>query len=111
MITFLKKTASILPWLCLLGYGIIISVHYSQFLNKHLIFLKPKYDYAIEDILGFGFWVTWGVITIIIFSINLASYLVDTKNIRMLTIAMAIFLIMSILDYYLYRVLSSQVLS
>lgn len=106
----IKKLAPLLPWVALAGYGLAILGEYSSTLDRHLVYRRPAIEIAPEDVLGFGFWPTWLIVLLLMIVINTWSFFLGARSVGALIAVVVVFLALSILDNYLFGVLSSQVL-
>ena len=88
-------------------YAIFIYGYYSRYLDAALRYIPPRLQSAREDILGFGFLFTWLIVFVIFGISNLFVYLkLGAKEIAAST---ALFLILTVVDYFLWSKLVPQV--
>jgi hypothetical protein len=101
---------SVLPCLVLIGYAVLIGWSYSPYLDVHLRYRVPSIPVAPEDVLGVGFGLPWAMVTLV-FVFSFASALaVCPKRLAFALVLLTFFCLLSITDFYLYRVLESQVI-
>jgi hypothetical protein len=101
---------SVLPYLILIGYALLIGWSYSPYLDVHLRYRAPNIPVAPEDVLGLGFGLPWATVTLV-FVFSFASALaVRPKRFAFALVLLTFFCLLSITDFYLYRVLESQVI-
>lgn len=109
-----KSAAFVLKWhpyAVVLTYTGLIS-EYRHHLDVSLNFIKPAVPVAPEDILGYGFLVTWLVMLTWLLIAGSLSYWVGLQ--RKIQYWMPIFFsfgLLSIVDLLLYRILERQVLN
>jgi hypothetical protein len=100
----------VLPWLVLAGYGVLLLVEYRRYLDSNLQYVKPVFPRAPEDVLGFGFWPTWGLVLALVVIFAVVAYRRATKRPAYFVCLAAVFLVLGAVDFYLYQTLSQQVL-
>lgn len=109
----MKKTVFLVfqlaPFLWSTLYFFIL-LEYKDLFDRNLNYVRPEILSAPEDVLGFGFWPTWIVITIPYLLICFVSCNVQTKlNWYYWSVNIGFFLLLSTLDYYLFKALYHQV--
>ena len=106
----MRRLATHLPWVVIVSYAAVIFSSYGQLLDSSLKYQSSVARMAPEDVLGFGFWVSW-VISLILFStsILLAHFSLGKKSIST-WLTTGLFLGLSVADYFLYGLLEKQVL-
>jgi hypothetical protein len=98
------------PVLVLVVYGILIS-GYRRYLGPGLKFIRPNLPAAPEDILVFGFWVPWLLVALWFGVACTLSYRLGVQRKATYWAPMLCgFVLLSILDFYLYGVLERQVI-
>jgi hypothetical protein len=97
--------------LVLLAYVAECAIYYGRYLNRSLDFVPPSRPFAIEDVLGFGFWLTW--LFFVVAFIGAASYWwrVRATTPRYLLFAITAFVLVTLVDVMLYMTLQRQILS
>lgn len=108
MLGVATRIARLLPWVGLIFYGAGIYGYYSRWLDGGWRFKRPTIGFAVEDVLGFGFWPTWSIIAVLMAVILTLAYWAGLRRYLMLLIVLA-FATLSVADYFLYGVLASQV--
>lgn len=99
-----------LPWAVLAIYGLLIA-DYVRYLDADLHYIKPRFPRAAEDVLGFGFWPTWAAALFLLALFGLLAYKNATKRPMYFLSLLAVFVVASALDYFLYRTLADQLLN
>jgi len=99
------------PFVVLAAYIFLIA-GYRYHLDSSLKYIRPKLPMAPEDILGFGFWVPWSIFAIWLAIACFLSYRFGMERRSWYwTPILCIFVLLSVVDYYLYGVLERQVLA
>jgi len=106
----LRRCVSAPAWVGLVGYGLTILIHYSAVLDRHLVYKQPAVDAAVEDVIGYGFWPTWAVMACVMLALLALSHALGARQWRSKVTILAIFIILSAGDYFLYAELTSQLL-
>lgn len=98
------------PYIVLVAYIFIIA-EYRHYLDNNLKYIRPKLPAAPEDILGFGFWMPWLVITGWLALASFLNYQFGLqRKVGYWVVLVCVFCVLSIVDFYLYGVLERQVL-
>ena len=105
------RVAIALTFLVLIGYGAETAVYYGRYLNSSLLFVSPARPFAIEDVLGFGFWLTWLFFVVMFSAAAIYWWRIRATKLSQLLWVVGLFLVMSAIDFTLYRSLEQQVLS
>jgi len=90
-------------------YAVHVSAFYGRYLDRHFVFVPNKVRFAPEDILGFGFWIPW-IIMSVLFALAFAVSLRIRGPRACLPLASVAFLAVSAVDFALYGILAGQVL-
>jgi hypothetical protein len=97
--------------LVLIAYVIECVAYYSRYFDATLKFSPPGRPFAIEDVLGFGFGVTW-VMFAIAFALGVAYWWkIRASKTSLLITVVGVFVIVSMVDLALYKVVERQVLA
>jgi hypothetical protein len=106
-----RKLVPLLPWTALTWYGVDMLFSYSTTLDKTLTYRKPAVAVAPEDVLGLGFWPAWAIVAVLVLALSTLAYALGARKIWMMAAVAAVFAALSLVDYYLFCVLASQVLA
>lgn len=99
------------PFAALALYAVRLA-DYRWFLDAHLQYIPPKLPVAPEDVLGFGFGVTWLFLALCFGCACFLSYRFGTqRKTGYWLAAVAGFGWLSLADFWLYGVLERQVLA
>lgn len=104
----LATVLSVCAIVIVLLYGWMIMEHYAGYLDISLRYVPHSVREAREDVLGLGFWPMWLVVFVIWSIFELPAFLLS-GNRRQLALVGVLFLIASIVDFYLAGVLARQV--
>jgi hypothetical protein len=98
------------PALVLLGYACFVVATYRPYLDWHLRLRSHELAGLPEDVLGYGFWMSWPVATLL-FVLSLAVTLWVTRR-RLLVAAsfLAVFALLSSADYLLCQRLVQELI-
>ena len=99
-----------LPYL-VLGVYVDMLLDYSRHLDRNLHYLRPPLPEVPEDILGFGFWFTWSIYLALSLIACAIAYKSTTKKRTYFMVFGFCFAVLSIIDFRLYKALSTQVLA
>jgi len=104
-----KIIFAITPFMFLLYYLLEVAIYYSTYLNSSLIYTPKGAHAAREDVLGFGFLLTW--IFFLFFWALFEALACSTKinRIKHLLYSAAMFFLVSLADFVLFNVLEHQV--
>ena len=100
-----------LALLVVVAYGVECVLYYGAYLNMNLRFVAPARPFAIADVLGFGFWVTWLVFFALFTLAAGCWWRFKATPPRYLVMVVIVFFTLTALDFALYRVLEKQVLA
>jgi len=106
----MRRLVICLPWVVVVSYAAVIFLSYGEWLDSSLRYKPSAIQMAPEDVLGFGFWVSW-VIPLVLFStsILLVHFSLGKKTVW-IWLTTSLFLGLSVADYFLYELLEKQVL-
>lgn len=106
----MRRLVMYLPWVVIVSYAAVIFLSYGQWLDSSLKYKPSAIRMAPEDVLGFGFWVSWAI-SLVLFSTSmlLVHFSFGKKTIRT-WLTTGFFLGLSVADYFLYGLLEKQVL-
>ncbi len=99
------------PFFVLGAYALLLG-EYRRNLDGDLNYIRPAIPGAREDILGFGFWVTWALIAAWFWVAAFLSFQFGLQRRASYWVPLfCAFALLSIGDLYLYGVLERQVLA
>lgn len=104
------KLYLLLPWIVLVLYGVLL-VEYARYLDGHLIYVKPVIAAAPEDVIGFGFWPTWAAAFILLVGTSFLAFRNAIRRPAYFILLAGMFLLISMVDYFLYETLFRQLVS
>jgi len=99
-------------WIALLVpvlYAIESAFFYTRYLDWRLDFVRPKLGFAPEDVLGFGFWVTWTIFFVLFVTASALALRSGRQHRSYLVWAAVAFLVVSVVDFALFSRLQEQV--
>lgn len=97
--------------LVLIAYVIECVAYYSRYLDVTLEFSAPGRPFAIEDVLGLGFGVTWAIFALA-FAFGVAYWWkLRAGKAALLIAVVGVFVVVSLVDLALYKVVERQVLA
>lgn len=104
--------AAVLAFAVPIYYAVDSVFFYRRYLNWHLKYTPSPIPAAPEDILGFGFWVTWSVLFLVPFLIACTiAFRIQPARRAYLSWAAVAFIVVSVADFILFDLLEKQVLS
>ena len=99
------------PFLVLVAYTFLVADYRRNF-DGNLRYIAPQFPAAPEDILGFGFWATWLVVAAWFVLACFLSYRFGMERKAWYWVPLlALFFLLSVVDFYLYGALARQVLA
>ncbi len=97
-----SRMAAVAPAvLVLLGYGWFIATTYRPYLDSHLRLRSPRLAGLPEDVIGYGFWMWWPVVTVL-FALSLVAALwAIRRRLHVAAFLLTVFALLSSADYLL----------
>ena len=86
-----RRLATLLPWVALAWYGLQMYSDYSANLDKTLTYRRPAVAAAPEDVLGLGFWPTWGLVLALMVAVNMLAYALGARRAGILIAVIVVF--------------------
>lgn len=90
-------------------YGWLVLRYYSSYLNAELIYVPRGATAAREDVLGFGFLLTWILFFFAWSLFELLAYTITKSKIKHLLFSATAFFLVSLIDFVFFGVLEHQV--
>jgi hypothetical protein len=100
-----------LPAVVLFGYACFIVTTYWPYLDRNLRLRSPDLAGLLEDVIGFGFWMWWPLVTVL-FAASLAVGLSAMhRRLYAAVLLVGVFVLLSVCDYLLCHRLVQELIS
>jgi len=111
MLNLLKLFIKFLPFTINILYALFV-LDGTKYLDRNLKYTAPELSRAPEDIVGFGFTVSCLIfLTLFLISSAMSFYITRNRGVIFWSVAISLFSIISISDYFIYKIVIRQIIS